>query len=195
MADFAEQRKVSTGRDPGLVWDAERFEQTRDSLLAENAKELQSSLETIHRLLEANKKRNENITKLIDAKVAEAVVSLLQRAEPVCFIARWLATMTSVDVHSSLLAQNVRKLSLGIIGFMASGTPAQASFIVSLSVLPVLVSESQVPATGTTHTEVQEAAIWALGKISGKEEFVSFIDVAINSVVSTQCYRAKRAAT
>jgi hypothetical protein len=194
MADFAEQRKVSTGRDPGLVWDAERFEQTRDSLLAENAEELQSSLETIHRLLEANKKRNENITKLIDAKVAEAVVSLLQRAEPVCFIARH-STMTSVDVHSSLLAQNVRKLSVGIIGFMASGTPAQASFIVSLSVLPVLVSESQVPATGTTHTEVQEAAIWALGKISGKEEFVSFIDVAINSVVSTQCYRAKRAAT
>ena len=86
MTDFAEQRKGSAGRDPGLVWDAERFEQTRDSLLAENAEELQSSLETVHRLLETNKKRNENITKLIDAKVAEAVVSLLQRDETVCFI-------------------------------------------------------------------------------------------------------------
>lgn len=66
------------------------------------------------------------------------------------------------------LAQDVLALALAIIGFIASGTPAQASFIVSLAVLPVLVKEAQLPASGFTHTKVQEAAIWALGKISGK---------------------------
>lgn len=86
MADFEEHRKGGAGRDHGLDWNMERFEQLRNSLVTDNVEELQSSLQSIHRLLEANKKRNENITKLIDGKVAEAVVSLLQREEPVCFL-------------------------------------------------------------------------------------------------------------